>query len=271
MKQNLQPLFAKKSLGQNFLKNPHIAGKIVVAGNVTKGDMVLEIGPGKGALTRFLLEAGAHVTAIEADVRMFEILEDTFPDEIKSGALTLIHDDMRTFDITTLPFIRKPYKVLANIPYYLTGQLFRLFLTHKHQPTTMVFLVQKEVAERIARSKKESLLSLSVKAFGVPKFVETVARGNFSPIPKVDSAILAITDISRDKFKKTSEDAFFECLHIGFQARRKQLFGALAKKYGKPCTLEAFSAFKLKLDVRGEDVSIDTWLGLSEYIADCPH
>jgi len=267
----MEPFFAKKSLGQNFLKNPHIAEKIVLAGNVEKGDVVLEIGPGKGALTHALLKAGAKVTAIEADMRALEILEDTFPNEIKSEALKLIHADMREFDINTLSLIKTQYKLVANIPYYLTGQLFRAFLSHEHQPSTLVFLVQKEVAERIARSKKESLLSLSVKAYGTPKFVETVARGNFAPVPNVDSAILAIYDISRAKFKNVSEKAFFECIHIGFQARRKQLFGALAKIHVKTCVEEAFLTLNLKKDVRGEDVPIDMWLSLSALIADCPH
>ena len=271
IKNCMEPFFAKKSLGQNFLKNPHIAEKIVVAGNVAEGDVVLEIGPGKGALTRVLLEHGAIVTAVEADMRALEVLQDTFPDEIKSGALTLIHADMREFDIDTLSLTQQPYKVLANIPYYLTGQLFRMFLSHTHQPSTLVFLVQKEVAERIARSKKESLLSLSVKVYGTPKLVQTVARGNFSPVPNVDSAILAIYDISREKFKGVSEEAFFACIHGGFQARRKQLFGALSKIYGKPCVASAFGALKLDTKLRGEDISVDTWLSLSSHINDCPH
>lgn len=267
----MEPFFAKKSLGQNFLKNPHIAGKIVAAGKVEKGDVVLEIGPGKGALTRVLLETGAVVTAIEADIRAIEILEDTFPEEIKSGTLTLIHADMREFDINTLPLIKNPYKLLANIPYYLTGQLFRSFLSHAHQPSTLVFLVQKEVAVRIARSKKESLLSLSVKVYGTPKFVETVSRGNFVPVPNVDSAILAIYDISREKFKNVSEIAFFECIHVGFQARRKQLFGALTKIYDKTCVQKAFETLVLDTKIRGEDISIDMWLSLTKLINDCPH
>ena len=267
----MQPFFAKKSLGQNFLKNPHVAEKIVAAARIQDGDVVLEIGPGKGALTKILLAHGARVTAVEADARAIEVLEDTFPEEIKNGRLILISADMRTFDIAELSLIHMPYKVVANIPYYLTGQLFRLFLSHTHQPSLLVFLVQKEVAHRIARDTKESLLSLSVKVYGTPKFVDTVARGNFSPIPGVDSAILAIYDISRKNFDTLGEKLFFECIHLGFAARRKQLFGALAQKYEKMSLHKVFETVGLEKTVRGEDVAIDTWILLARELTNCPH
>ena len=153
-------------LGQHFLTNPGIAVRIAEAGQVRKGDLVLEVGPGKGILTEALLNKGARVIAIEKDPAMVTLLKKRFVKEISSNHLTLVEDDARDL------FVRDPglgqkgnYKVVANIPYYITGELIRMFLTAKHPPTTIVFLVQKEVAERVAREKKESILSLSVKVY----------------------------------------------------------------------------------------------------------
>lgn len=262
------PLFEKKkSLGQNFLKNPTVARDIVTAGSIIQGDTVLEIGPGVGALTTALLETGAQVIAVEADARAIEVLESTFAREITSGALRIIHGDIREITISDLN-LPPTYKIVANIPYYITGQLFRMFLEAEHQPSTIVFLVQKEVAERIARSKKESLLSLSVKVYGDPTYVQTVKRGNFNPVPGVDSAILKIEHISRDRFKTFEEAWFFTLIHEGFKARRKQLFGAL-KGAVDPLRLKSvFMELALPLTVRGEDVSIDDWCSLAEKLAD---
>jgi 16S rRNA (adenine1518-N6/adenine1519-N6)-dimethyltransferase len=186
----------KKSLGQHFLKTASYVRAIADAGDVAKGDVVLEIGPGEGVLTKELLARGARVIAVEKDHRLIPILEVTFAQEIKGKRLTLIEDDALRFDISNHALKNKSYKLVANIPYYITGALFKKFLSSENQPSTLVFLVQKEVGERIAKSKKESILSLSVKAYGHVKYVKTVPRGAFSPPPEVDSAILSVSEIS---------------------------------------------------------------------------
>lgn len=237
---------------------------MVEAAGVLPGDTVLEIGPGTGALTRELLQSGARVIALEADERAITILKETFPEELTAGMLTLHHSDVREVDYRALDLKEHGYSVVANIPYYLSGHLFRLFLETNIQPKTIVFLVQKEVAERIARDPKESLLSLSVKVYGDPTYIGTVKRGNFTPPPKVDSAIIAITRISRERFGGVPETFFFELLHLGFASKRKQLLGNLAEKYPRDVLSSVFSTLGLDPKVRGEDVPLSSWISLAK-------
>ncbi len=253
---------AKKSLGQNFLKNPQIAARIAKTAEIKAGEVVFEVGPGTGALTRELLKEGAKVVALEADQRAIAVLEEAFREEIASGRLVLIHGDIREVAIAALP-LPHAYKVAANIPYYLSGMLLRLFLTSEKQPSCLVFLVQKEVADRIARSTKESMLSLSVKAYGTPTYEGTVVRGNFEPMPNVDSAILKIDTISKDRFADLEETSFFEVLKAGFSARRKQLRGNLASLASRAEIEAAFIDLDIPQDARGEDLPIDKWVALA--------
>ena len=244
---------AKKSLGQNFLMHRQIAERIADAAGLSKRDTVLEIGPGTGMLTRALLARAGKVVAVEADGELHEQLAQDFADDIACGALTLVHGDIRHFDISTLP---KGYKLVANIPYYITGDIMRMFLTAAAQPSSMTLLVQKEVAERIARSKKESILSLSVKAYGAPKYEFTVPRGAFKPAPSVDSAVLSIKNISRDAFASRAEETrFFELVRAGFAHKRKLLSSNLAG-FGIPEST-------LPPKARAEDLSLADWLRLT--------
>lgn len=245
-------------LGQHLLTNPHVSAAVADAAGVQAGTMVLEIGPGKGALTKELLKRSAHVVAVEKDPAMVAVLKDTFANEINTGQLVLIEEDVRTFfEATLAKTMTQPYVVAANIPYYITGEIIRELLTAPVQPNTVALLVQKEVAERIARSKKESILSLSVKAYGTPKYVSTVKRGNFAPPPKVDSAILAITNISRSNFAGTSEARFFDIVKAGFGQKRKTLAGNLKRVCG--------DSLGVPDKVRAEDVPLATWLGLAKH------
>lgn len=254
---------AKKSLGQNFLNNAVVPRLMADAGDVGKGDVILEIGPGTGVLTQELIARAKHVIAIETDPRAIELLQERFAPEIKAGILRLVAGDARTLDLSKLGFTPQSYKVVANIPYYLSGFLFRTFLEQAIQPSCLVFLVQKEVAERIARDKKESLLSLSIRAYGDPQYVKTIKKGNFTPQPKIDSAIIAIRDISKQRFKDIPEKTFFTLLHEGFKSRRKQLIGNLGEAYGREAVIHAFETLKLPLTIRGEDVPLETWLELA--------
>lgn len=273
-------MYAKKSLGQHFLKNPSVVAKMVAAGSVAEGDVVFEIGPGPGILTRALLETGATVIAVEADVRAIEILETEFEGEVSQGRLILHHADMRTLDLevfyTQVGFTHGSFKVLANIPYYISGMLFEKLLGAHVKPSTLVFLVQKEVAERIARSEKESLLSLSVKAYGIPRYISSVARGNFSPPPKVDSAVLLVSDIANTaalNFKEVRETDFFRILKVGLGSKRKQLLGNLSAGGGgsavasRPRLEEIFTTLNIPLTARGEDLPLEAWLSLTKELA----
>ena len=256
---------SKKSLGQHFLNSPQIIADIVNAGKVTKEDLVLEIGPGEGVLTSELLATGAEVISVEKDDRLIPVLQQKFIAEIAKKQLTLVHADILDLE---LPHIaQKPYKIVANIPYYITGQIIRMFLESDKEPQSMTLLIQKEVAERIiAKDGKESLLSLSVKAFGTPNLVRVVGRGAFSPQPNVDSAVLTIEDISKKRLEGVDEKFFFQILHAGFAHKRKQLLPNLSSLYKKENLLKVFEKLGIETKTRAEDLPLQTWVTLCSTI-----
>lgn len=261
---------AKKSLGQNFLKSKDALRKMCEAGEVNDKDIILEIGPGKGALTESLLEKGAKVFAVEKDRDLIDFLSEKFESEIKSGKFILINDDILNFEINNI--ISKPnqYKLIANIPYNITGAIFKKFLSSDFQPERMVLLVQKEVEERVvATDGKESILSLSVKAYGTPKYILKVHKRFFSPSPKVDSAIVAITNISKNNFKnKDEEDNFFRVVRTGFAHKRKVLRKNLEILENNPHQVdEIFEKLGINPKTRAEDVDFGTWLKISQYLS----
>lgn len=249
---------AKKSLGQNFLMHARIAERIALVAELTSESVVFEIGPGTGMLTKELLKRAGKVIAIEADGELFEKLKVAFASEIAENRLELIHGDIRTYPLTTTTVENRGYEVVANIPYYLTGEIFRMFLEAEKQPNSMTLLVQKEVADRIvALDKKESILSLSVKAFGTSKREFLVPRGAFTPAPNVDSAVLTIRDISRKNFATEKEEKlFFALLHAGFAHKRKFVRNNLAEA-GLPVG-------NIPEKARAEDLPLSTWLSLSQ-------
>ncbi len=252
----------KKSLGQNFLTSAVVPGWMCEAGDVVAGDLILEIGPGTGMLTRALLATQARVIAVEADIRAIEELQRTFATEIQTKQLTIHHGDVRDITPSSLGLTPYTFKVVANIPYYLSGFLLRTLLESQIQPTSLTFLIQKELAHRIVRDKKESLLSLSVKAFGEPVYFKNVSRGHFHPQPRVDSAILLIKNINHSNFTDVSAAYFFEILHLGLGKKRKQLLTNLCEKYDRSVLATVFTALGLPLTVRGEDLALPTWISL---------
>jgi 16S rRNA (adenine1518-N6/adenine1519-N6)-dimethyltransferase len=257
----------KRSLGQNFLTSTVVPKWMIEASDIKPADTILEIGPGTGMLTRELLASGATIIAIEADQRAITELELNFAPEIKGGRLTIHHGDAREITPNTLGLEDHKFKVVANIPYYLSGFLLRSLLENKVQPSSITFLIQKELAVRIARDKKESLLSLSVKAFGVPTYYKTVGKGHFFPKPKVDSAIIKIDFVSRENFNEFSPVFFFEILHLGLGKKRKQLLANLSESFDRIFLQKTFSTIKLSPTVRGEDVPLQTWLHLVKILS----
>ncbi len=256
---------AKKSLGQNFLKSKQALRDIVSAGELSVGEAVLEIGPGKGVLTEALLRAGARVTAVEKDDRLIPLLSEKFASEIASGQLSLVHADILNLSFPDLKLEAHSYKLVANIPYYITGEIIRLFLSGNFQPTKMVLLVQKEVADRmVARDNKESLLSLSVKCYGAPKYIAKVPRKYFSPEPKVDSAIVAIGAISKNFFDSFSEEHFFQVLHAGFAHKRKVVASNLKRVFPTPAVELALATAHIPNKARAEDIGLDAWKVVAE-------
>lgn len=247
---------AKKSLGQNFLKSQSVLRKIVETGEIKKGEVVLEIGPGKGALTEKLLEAGARVVAVEKDDNLFAYLQEKFKIHTNTGALILVHGDILEFNSSAYGLAPSAYKLIANIPYNITGAILKKFLAGTNQPSEMVLLVQKEVAGRIiATNQKESLLSMSVKVYGKPKMVIKVPARYFSPAPKVDSAVISIKNISKRFFtdNQIAENRFWEVLHAGFAHKRKKLSGNLKK-------LNNFHLPENLKNKRAEEMTLADWL-----------
>ena len=254
-------LEAKKSLGQNFLKSKKAINAMISAPEISADDVVVEIGPGKGALTGPILETGATVIAFELDQRMVEFLETKFAEQISSGQLILVHQDVLEVDLGEYTN-GKPYKVVANIPYYITNLIIRTFLSGEYQPTAMCLLIQKEVAERIvSRDGKESILSLSVKLFGTPSYVMKVGRQYFSPSPKVDSAVVLVSDINRDAIVDDSyEEKFFEIIKTALGQKRKQAVKNLTKLTTKETWQQIFISLDIDMKARGEDISFENWI-----------
>ncbi len=255
---------AKKYLGQNFLKSGKALRDIIIAAKISEKDTVVEIGPGKGSLTEKVLGSAGKVIAIEKDTDLLPLLEDKFKEEIENKKFLLIEDDILTFDLSKLP---KKYKVVANIPFYITGAILEKFLESKNQPECMALIIQKEVAERIvARDGKESILSMSVRVFGEPRFVSKIPARYFTPEPKVDSAILLIENI-KNTLKDNEKDKFFKSVKAGFSQKRKTLLKNLSGiGLEKHILEEKFKELDLDLNIRAEKLSLSDWLYLIKSI-----
>lgn len=259
---------AKRSLSQNFLTSSGTAGLLADAVPLNKDSIVLEIGPGKGILTRELLDRARDVVAIEKDDSLFEFLQTEFAKEAGEGRLELVHGDALEFNPIEYGLEEHAYSVCANIPYNITGALLKHFLGNETQPSALAFLVQKEVAERICeRDGKGSILSKSVQAYGTPRYVQTVKAGSFHPRPNVDSAIIAVENISRKNFQDAKhEQMFFELVKTGFAQKRKQLMNNIKPIIGNDDRLrKMFTLCNLPHDIRAEALTLEQWLALAKY------
>lgn len=255
---------AKKSLGQHFLTSKTVAEDLIRAADITKDDIVLEVGPGRGFITEELVKIAKKVIAVEKDEHLADFLKNKFSKEAESKKLVVVAGDILVFNILDYTLTPIPYTLVGAIPYYITGVLLRTVLENPARPKTAALIIQKEVAERIvAKGSKESLVSLGVKAFGDPKYIETVPASVFSPPPKVDSAILTIENISDDFFTKNgfSPEQFFAVLHAGFAHKRKMLLPSLAEglKIEKDALARAFDECGISIKARPEELVLEKW------------
>jgi len=245
----------KKSLGQHWLKDPEILADIAEAAELMGDDVVLEIGPGLGTLTSRLLARANSVTAVEFDTDLARKLPGQFPGK----RLTVVNQDILQFDLNQLP---KNYKVVANVPYYITSKIVEKLMTAENKPSIAVLLVQKEVAERIAaEAGNMSILSVSVQIFAEAELDIEVPRQFFTPPPKVDSQVVVLR--TRDNPLITSEDQrdFFRIVKAGFSAKRKKLRSSLSGGLGidKSVAEELLKNAGISPDARAEDLAITDW------------
>ncbi|MXY45967.1 MAG: ribosomal RNA small subunit methyltransferase A [Chloroflexi bacterium] len=216
---------AKKSLAQNFLTDRRIVSRIIAAADIAPDDNVLEIGPGRGILTRPLADRAASLTAVELDDHLAAALATEFAEH---SHVNIVHADARQVDIASLLTDGARYKLIANLPYYASQPIIRRFLEAERQPTMMVVMVQREVARNMtAAPGNMSLLSVATQLYGKPRIIGSVPPRAFRPAPKVTSAIVRIDVYSQLALDLDSADAFFTLVRAGFSAPRKQIHNCL--------------------------------------------
>ena len=245
----------KKSLGQHWLKDPEILADIAEAAELTGDDVVLEIGPGLGTLTSRLLARANSVTAVEFDADLVRKLPGQFPGK----KLTVVNQDILQFDLNQLP---KNYKVVANVPYYITSKIVEKLMTAENKPSIAVLLVQKEVAERIAaEAGNMSVLSVSVQIFAEAEIDIEVPRQFFTPPPKVDSQVVVLRTRNNPLITPEDQRDLFRIVKAGFSAKRKKLRSSLSGGLGidKSVAEELLKNAGISPDARAEDLAIEDW------------
>jgi len=256
-------LRAKKGLGQHFLVDGRVLRRIVAAADLTSEDTVIEVGPGLGILTRELAQQAGRVMAIEADSEMVSALSAIVA---RHPNLAVVQGDIMRIDpVSLLPSpsgVSTSYKVVANIPYYITSAVLRHFLEASRQPTLMVVMVQKEVGKAIvAQPGDMSLLAISIQFYGKPSIVARVPARSFYPAPKVDSVILRIDVHNKPPVEVPSIRAFFDTVRAGFSAPRKQIRNSLAQGLAVGTQEAADLLQRAEIDPRrrAETLSIEEW------------
>lgn len=261
--------------GQNFLDDEKVLSDIVSASKVKKDDVVLEIGPGLGDLTRRLCKEAGFVLSVEKDEKFLPILKSVKKDFSEKFSYDIA--DILEYNFQQEIFKRVKdgngrigqdgsYKVVANIPYYITGKILEMFLTSKFKPTSITVLTQREVAERVvAKAGGLSVLAISVQIYGEPKIVSAVSKNSFYPVPKVDSAILHIDLFKSPKYKIVNEKKFFHLVKQCFAGKRKQLHNTLVNNLGldKNYVMEILLSLKIDPAIRPQGLTIEDWVRLA--------
>ncbi len=280
----------KKSLGQNFLNNKGITELIAKSAEVEEGELILEIGPGEGALTEYLtketeVKEGSRLLCIEKDHRLIDILNKKFQinavdksnleNIINENKIEILEEDILKWGskeyFTKNKVNNFGYKIIANIPYYITGAIIEKFLEEKIKPSVMILMVQKEVAQRmVKRDGKGSILSLCTEYYAKTEIIKIVSKGNFSPAPKIDSAIIKIK-LKQEKLLDENylclENKYLNLVKVGLGHKRKTLISNLKNSNDKNINNvsweNVFNKLNLNTKIRGEDVSFDDWLELA--------
>ncbi len=265
-------LRARKGLGQHFLVAGEVLELITSAAELTPADVIIEIGPGLGVLTKEIAREAGWVITIELDRKLASLLKQTLT---SFDNITVINEDILRIDPAALIQEQKPrfpsainnpfnYKVVANLPYYITSPVLRHFLEASVKPQIMVIMVQKEVAEAIvAKPGQMSVLSVSVQLYGKPRIISIVPARCFYPAPEVDSAILRI-ELYPQPAVSVDESSFFKLVRAGFSASRKQIVNSLAQglEIPKAEVLSLLGKADIVPQRRAETLTIDEWAQL---------
>ncbi len=256
----------KKSLGQNFLHDPHALEKIVAAADLTPEDTVLEVGAGVGSLTRHLAQVAKRVVAVELDERLIPLLQEEFA---QHPHVTIVHGDILALDLKAL-MGQAPYTVVANLPYYITSAILRRLLSQEPRPRRLVLTVQKEVAERlVARPGNMSVLAVSVQFYGRVEVVLRLKAGAFWPRPGVESAVVRVDVFSQPRVDVPSEKLFFRVVKAGFSQKRKQLRNTLSGglQLSKAQAEALLQQCGIAPQRRAETLSVEEWAALTRAFA----
>jgi 16S rRNA (adenine1518-N6/adenine1519-N6)-dimethyltransferase len=252
----------KKSLGQNFLVDTRVRARILAAADLSSEDVVLEIGSGRGFLTRGLAERAGRVVAVEIDGELSRRLSGTLDDQPQ---VTVVEADAREVDIDTLVPARTPYKLVANLPYYAASPIIRRFLEAEHKPKVMVVMVQREVARTMcAGPGKMTMLSVATQVYGKPRVVCSVSPRAFKPQPKITSAVVRIDVYDEPIVPMDPPEEFFALVRAGFSTPRKQIRNSLAVGLGIPPTESEVMLSEAGIDPRrrAQTLSLDEWSSL---------
>jgi 16S rRNA (adenine1518-N6/adenine1519-N6)-dimethyltransferase len=259
-------LRADKSLGQNFLHDPHILESIVISADIQPQDEVLEIGPGLGSLTRFLAAAARSVVCVELDHKLIPVLQAVLA---QFSNTRVVEGDILQVSPAAL-MDSDDYLVVANVPYNITSAIFRRLLSSSPRPRRMVLTIQKEVAERIcAKPGDMSLLALSVQVFGEPKITNIIPAAAFYPEPQVDSAVIRVNIEASPRIKIELLDSFFHLAKAGFSQKRKTLRNSLSAglRLTSTETVHLLEVCEIDPMRRAETLSISEWSRLTEQYA----
>lgn len=263
-----------KGLGQNFLVDKNILEKIAAAGQITKTDVVLEIGTGLGALTLFLSDAAVQVITVEIDKKLIPILQKIFDSRLN---IALIPGDILAFDWeqTLFGFLKSPLDKLiicANLPYYITSPIIFRILEHKDRVKHAVLMVQREVADRllaIPGTKDYGLLTVMVNRMAEVELITRVSRNCFYPSPEVDSAVIRLTPRSQLPVVVEKEEVFVELIRAAFQARRKTMLNVLVNRHlaDRDRALEILLSLGIDPKRRGETLSIEEFARIANRLS----
>ena len=249
-----------KSLGQHWLKDRDILADIANDAELSTDDFVLEIGPGLGTLTSEILRRAGRVLAVEFDAELARKLPGQFPGK----QLEVVNEDILQFDLSRLP---AGYKVVANVPYYITSKIIEKLMTAENKPSTVVILVQKEVAERVAARQGEmSILAVSAQVYAEARLGVEVPKEYFTPPPKVDSQVVVLETRETPVVKPDDERLFFRVVKAGFSSKRKKLRSSISAGLAldKLATDQLLTSAKVDPNDRAEDLSLEDWLRIME-------